>query len=130
MSDASAGARSRPVTLRWVAAVAVWVEAAALAAAGIAYGVHALSLPQPMFAVGLAIFALSIAAGLGAAGRGIARGARWAVSAVLTWQALLTLAGASFLQSRPGLGVPATAIGVAVGVLTVVASRDVVAPRP
>ena len=129
MSGTSDGPPSRVRVLRAAAAAAIWVEAAGLAAAGIAYGVHALSLEQPLFAVGLAVFALCIAAGLALAGRGVRRGARWSVSACLTWQALLTLAGLSLVQSRPEIGIPAAAVGAGVAVLVVAASRDILVPR-
>ncbi|MDN4478254.1 hypothetical protein QQX10_08960 [Demequina sp. SYSU T00039] len=129
MSGTETGPGSRVQSLRTAAAVALWIEAAGLAAAGVAYGVHAFSLPQPMFAIGLAIFAVCIAVGLAFAGRGLRRGARWSVSAAVTWQALLTLAGVSLVQSRPAVGLPAAAVGAAIGVLVIVASRDVVAPR-
>ena len=129
MSEAESAPESRVSGLRGAAAVAVWIEAAALGIAGVAYGVHALSLEQPAFAVGLAIFALCIATGLVMAGASLRRGARWPVSAILTWQALLALAGASLIESRPEIGVPAAVAGAGIGVLVVAASRDVVAPR-
>lgn len=129
MSGTETGPESRVKGLRTAAAGALWIEAAGLVIAGVAYGIHALSLPQPMFAVGLAIFAICMGGGLALAGRGLRRGARWSVSASLTWQALLTLAGLSLLQSRPAVGVPAAVVGAAIGVLVVIASRDIVARR-
>lgn len=117
-----------PRTRAWGAA-GVWLEAAALGVACVAYAIHAFSLPEPAFAVGLAAFAGLIGAGLAVTGRGLRRGARWAVSAALTWQALQILAGANLVGVRPWLGVPAVAVGVVVGLAVVVGSRDTLRSR-
>ncbi len=112
-----------------MAAAGVGVEAGVLAVASVAYAIHALSLPEPAFAFGLAAFAALCAAGMVPVARGIVRGARWSVSAALTWQAIQILAGVNLSGIRPWLGIPVAVLGVAVGVAVVVGSRDVLSAR-
>ncbi len=120
--EASRGRISR------LAAIGVAVEAIGMAVAAVAYAVHATSLPEPAFAVGLAAFFGLTAAGLLMAARALDHGARWAVSAALTWQALQTLAGINLTGVRPALGIPVAALGVVVGVAVLVAGRSAFRP--
>ncbi|MDN4474925.1 hypothetical protein QQX09_03530 [Demequina sp. SYSU T00192] len=111
-----------------MAALGVAAEAAGMAVAAVAYAIHAASLPEPAFAVGLAAFFGLTAAGLLLVARSLHRGARWAVSAALTWQALQTLAGINLTGVRPALGVPVAALGVLVGIAVLVAGRPALRP--
>ncbi|WP_156155899.1 hypothetical protein [Demequina phytophila] len=128
MTDADKGPRSRrdgdPERVRArVAAAGVALEAVALAVAATAYGIHAFSLPEPAFAAGLAAFCGLTAVGLFLVARALDRGARWAVSAALTWQALQTLAGINLMGVSPALGVPLAVLGIAAGIAVLVAGR-------
>lgn len=116
--------RTRIAAWRIGAAVGLGIESAVLAVAAVAYGIHAFSLPEPAFAAGLAIFCALCAAGMVPVARGIARGARWAVSAALTWQAIQVLAGVNLTGVRPWLGASVATLGVAVGIAVVVGGRD------
>lgn len=128
MTEAHHGPKSRSLGWSRAASRGVAVEAALLLIAAVAYAVHAFSAADPAFAAGLAAFAGIIALTLVPVARGLARRARWAVSAALTWQALLTLAGSTVAGTQPLLGYAAAAVGVVVGVMVVVASRDVLRP--
>ncbi len=115
---------------RTAAAVGIGVEALALGVYAVAYGLHATALPEPAFAIGLACFYGLVAFGLGAVARAFRRGARWAVTASLTWQALLALAGINLTGVRPGYGAALAAVAVAVGVLVLLGGRAALrAPR-
>ncbi len=111
-----------------LAAIGVGLEALGMAVAAVAYAIHATALPEPAFAVGLAAFFGLTAAGLIMVARALDRGARWAVSAALTWQALQTLAGINLTGIRPALGVPVAILGVVVGVAVLVAGRPALRP--
>lgn len=126
-ADRGPAARSRGWSV--AATVGVGLEAGVLLVAAVAYGLHALSLPEPAFAVGLAAFFSLSAAGLIAVARALVRGARWAVSAAVTWQAVQVLAGVNLTGIRPWLGLPTALLAVAVGVAVVVGSRDVLRGR-
>ncbi|WP_156160620.1 hypothetical protein [Demequina soli] len=110
------------------AGIGVIAEGIALAVAGLAYGIHALSLPEPAYAVGLGAFCVLSGAGLLLVGRALVRGARWGISAALTWQVLQTLAGLNLVGARAGFGIALAAAGVVVGVLVVVAGRPALRP--
>ena len=70
------------------------------------------------FAVGLAVLAFVVAAGLDVCARGVARGERWTRGPVVTWQ--LVQAGVAMPVSASAtwwIGVPLLAVAVIVGVL-------------
>ncbi|WP_062302828.1 hypothetical protein [Demequina subtropica] len=115
---------------RWrrAAALGIAVEALGLGVYGGAYGIHALSLPEPAFAVGLSAFYLLVAAGLLMVARAFDRGARWSVSAALTWQALLTLAGINLTGVRPAYGIVLAVAGAGIGIAVLIGGRDALRP--
>ncbi|WP_062516068.1 hypothetical protein [Demequina gelatinilytica] len=115
---------------RWrrAAALGIGAEALGLGVYGGAYGIHALSLPEPAFAIGLAAFYLLVAAGLLLVARAFDRGARWSVSAALTWQALLTLAGINLTGVRPAYGIVLAVAGAGIGIAVLVGGRDALRP--
>ncbi|WP_143058911.1 hypothetical protein [Demequina mangrovi] len=121
------GLAARP--WRRAAALGIGAEALALAVYAVAYGIHATGLPEPAFAVGLALFFGFVALGLGAVARAFDHGARWSVSAALTWQALLTLAGINLTgvehdSVHSWYGWALAAAGVGVGIAAFIGGRD------
>ena len=124
MTEPVNGQRSQRWTWLRAAAAGAGLEAIGYGAAGAAYAVHAVGLPEPAFAWGLAAFCGLSAAGLGALAWAMWRGRSWPATASLTWQALQVLAGLNLVGARPWLGVPLVLIGVAAGVAAAMVRRD------
>jgi hypothetical protein len=65
----------------------------------------------------LAVTALALAAGLGAVADGVRRGARWARTPTLVWQALQVIVGLTGLPIAAGVPLAVLAVAVGYGVL-------------
>lgn len=128
MTEPHHGPTSRSGGWSRAAAVGLGFEAGLLGVAAVAYAMYAFSSPEPEFTAGLAAFAGIVAMTLVPVARGLARGARWAVSAAVTWQVLLTLAGVTVAGTQPLIGSVAAMLGVAVGIAVVIAGRDALRP--
>ncbi|WP_337973226.1 hypothetical protein [Cellulomonas sp. NTE-D12] len=112
-SDETAG---RP-RLVWAVVVAVWVEALGAAAAVVALVVVVVRGTELAAAsVALAVLATGLAAVLGAAGRALLAGRRWARSPVITVHVLIAAMAVASWRTAPA---PWPAVGVALGVLVV-----------
>lgn len=104
MNKVSAG---RARTLEVIAAFGLGIEALALVAAAIIYGVYAALGESEVigFILGIGAFCLLLAAGVGLAARGMWRGRRWARSVGITWQVFQAGLGMAVMSARPAVGV-------------------------
>ena len=111
----------------WAVVVAVWAEALGAAAAVVALVVVLVrGTPLAAASVALAVLAAGLASVLGAAGRALLAGRRWARSPVITVHVLVVAMAVASWRTAPA---PWPAVGVALGVLVVACllQRSVVA---
>ena len=101
----------------WAVVVAVWAEALGAAAAVVALVVVLVrGTPLAAASVALAVLAAGLASVLGAAGRALLAGRRWARSPVITVHVLVVAMAVASWRTAPA---PWPAVGVALGVLVV-----------
>lgn len=110
-----------------IAALVVSAEALLLAVVGAGYVYYAVAGTGDDVApvVVLAVFALVLAAAVGAAATGLWRSKRWARSLALVWQVLQIAVGAAYWDSQRGLAL--ALMGAAAAVIVILwraASRD------
>jgi len=100
---------------RLLVAAGVALEALLVAAGAVASAVTSATgnAQDRIGALFLAVTALALAAGLAAVALGVRRGARWARTPTLVWQALQVIVSLTSLP--PVAGVPLAVLGVAVG---------------
>ncbi|MFD6092481.1 hypothetical protein ACFWGN_10210 [Oerskovia sp. NPDC060338] len=108
----------RPPAL-WVVIAGIGLEAVALVVGALLVLVELVSGRSSAAGVSifLVVFALGVAAVLGASARGLLRGQRWSRSPVATWQLLQVVVAFSWLQvevTAPGIAVLALAVVVLV----------------
>lgn len=123
----------RPDRIDLVASALLALEAAALLAVSVVYAIYAATGAdvEVIPTLGIAAFALMMAAGVAVTARGFARGARWSRGAALTWQVLQAAAAAAMIGAVPWAAVAILLVSAAVAAAAMRASaRDQAASSP